>query len=82
MFDEYFENPPATRLVPPATAAQVPVNQTGPSVSIFVNTDAPLESYSPSSSDHQSSYVHIGVAAVHPIEVNPFAPADPEPFVN
>ncbi|GKC02633.1 retrovirus-related pol polyprotein from transposon TNT 1-94, partial [Tanacetum coccineum] len=87
MFDEYFEHPPATRLVPPAPAAQVPaapvpVNQTGPSVSISVNTDAPLEIYSPSSSDHQSSSVHIGVAAEQSIEVNPFAPADPEPFVN
>ncbi|GKC26408.1 hypothetical protein Tco_1033702 [Tanacetum coccineum] len=87
MFDEYFEHPPATRLVPPALAAQVPaapvpVNQTGPSVSIFVNTDAPLEIYSPSSSDHQSSYVHISVAAEQSIEVNPFAPADSETFVN
>ncbi|GJR79598.1 retrovirus-related pol polyprotein from transposon TNT 1-94 [Tanacetum coccineum] len=87
MFDEYFKHPPATRLVPPAPAAQVPaapvpVNQTGPSVSISVNTDAPLEIYSPSSSDHQSSSVHIGVAAEQSIEVNPFAPADPEPFVN
>ncbi|GKB73611.1 retrovirus-related pol polyprotein from transposon TNT 1-94, partial [Tanacetum coccineum] len=80
-------HPPATRLVPPAPAAQVlaapvPVNQTGPSVSISVNTDAPQEIYSPSSSDHQSSSVHIGVAAEQYIEVNPFAPADLEPFVN
>ncbi|GKE25483.1 retrovirus-related pol polyprotein from transposon TNT 1-94 [Tanacetum coccineum] len=82
MFDEYFENPPAARLVPPTPAAQVPVNQTGPSVSISVNLDAPLESYSPSSTDHQSSSVHIGVAAEHSVEVNPFAPADPVPFVN
>ncbi|GKF23122.1 hypothetical protein Tco_0075444 [Tanacetum coccineum] len=87
MFDEYFEHPPATRLVPPAPAAQVPaapvlVNQTGPSVSISVNMDAPLEIYSPSSLDYQSSFVHIGVAAEQSIEVNPFAPADPEPFVN
>ncbi|GJT13919.1 retrovirus-related pol polyprotein from transposon TNT 1-94 [Tanacetum coccineum] len=87
MCDEYFEHPPATRLVPPAHAAQVlaaPVliNQTVPSVSISVNTDAPLEIYSPSSSDHQSSSVHIGVAADQSIEVNPCAPADPEPFVN
>ncbi|GKC42952.1 retrovirus-related pol polyprotein from transposon TNT 1-94, partial [Tanacetum coccineum] len=82
MFDEYFKNPPAARLVPPTLAAQVPVNQTGPSVSISVNPDAPLESYSPSSTDHQSSSVHIGVAAEHSVEVNPFAPADPKPFVN
>ncbi|GKE81977.1 retrovirus-related pol polyprotein from transposon TNT 1-94, partial [Tanacetum coccineum] len=45
MFDEYFEHPPATRLVPPAPATQVPT-------------------------------------APQSIEVNPFAPADPEPFVN
>ncbi|GKE47446.1 retrovirus-related pol polyprotein from transposon TNT 1-94 [Tanacetum coccineum] len=82
MFDEYFDNPPTARLVPPTPAAQVPVNQTGPSVSIFVNLDAPLESYSPSSTNHQSSSVHIGVAAEHSVEVNPFALADPEPFVN
>ncbi|GJV30528.1 retrovirus-related pol polyprotein from transposon TNT 1-94 [Tanacetum coccineum] len=82
MFDEYFENPPAARLVPPTPAAQVPVNQTGLSVSISVNPDAPLESYSPSSTDHQSSSVHIGVAAEHSVEVNPFALTDPEPFVN
>ncbi|GJS25023.1 retrovirus-related pol polyprotein from transposon TNT 1-94 [Tanacetum coccineum] len=56
--------------------------KTGPSVSISANPDAPLESYSPSSSDNQSSSVHIGVTAEHSVEVNPFAPADPEPFVN
>ncbi|GKB27077.1 retrovirus-related pol polyprotein from transposon TNT 1-94 [Tanacetum coccineum] len=81
MFDEYFENLPATRLVPPAPAAQVLVNQTGSSVSISVNTDAPLESYSPSSSDHQSSSDHNGVAAEPSVKVNPFALADPEPIV-
>ncbi|GJZ64961.1 retrovirus-related pol polyprotein from transposon TNT 1-94 [Tanacetum coccineum] len=72
MFDEYFENPPAARLVPHTPAAQVPVNQTGPSVSISVNPNAPLESYSPSSMDHQSSSVHIGVAVEHSVEVNHF----------
>ncbi|GJT23849.1 retrovirus-related pol polyprotein from transposon TNT 1-94 [Tanacetum coccineum] len=36
----------------------------------------------PSSSDHQSSSVHHGVAAGHSFEVNPFAPANHEPFVN
>ncbi|GJU26119.1 putative ribonuclease H-like domain-containing protein [Tanacetum coccineum] len=82
MFDEYFENLPTARLVPHTPTAQVPVNQTGPSVSISVNPDAPLESYSPSSTDHQSFSVHIGVAAEHSVEVNPFAPADLVPFVN
>ncbi|GJZ99265.1 hypothetical protein Tco_0671816 [Tanacetum coccineum] len=42
----------------------------------------PSGSHSPSSSDHQSSSVHYGVAAEHSVEVNPFAPADNEPFVN
>ncbi|GJW44825.1 retrovirus-related pol polyprotein from transposon TNT 1-94 [Tanacetum coccineum] len=38
--------------------------------------------HSPSSSDHQSSNVHHGVAAEHSVEINPFAPADLAPFVN
>ncbi|GJR82839.1 retrovirus-related pol polyprotein from transposon TNT 1-94 [Tanacetum coccineum] len=75
-------NPPAARLVPPTPAAQVPVNQTSLSVSISVNPDAPLESYSSSSLDHQSSFVHIDVAAEHSLEVNPFALVYPKPFVN
>ncbi|GJZ49752.1 putative reverse transcriptase domain-containing protein [Tanacetum coccineum] len=82
MFDEYFESSTVDRRVPPAPAAQAPVNPTGPSVSIPIDQEAPSGSHSPSSSDHQSSSVHIGVAAEQSIEVNPFAPADPEPFVN
>ncbi|GKD77866.1 retrovirus-related pol polyprotein from transposon TNT 1-94 [Tanacetum coccineum] len=69
-------------LVPPAPAAQAPVNPTSPSVSILIDQEAPSGSYSPSSSDHQSFSVHQGVAAEHLFEVNPFAAADPEPFVN
>ncbi|GJV20965.1 retrovirus-related pol polyprotein from transposon TNT 1-94 [Tanacetum coccineum] len=82
MFDEYFESSMVDRLVPPAPAAQAPVNPTGPSVSIPIDQEAPSGSHSPSSSDHQSSSVHQGVAAEHLFEVNPFAAADPEPFVN
>ncbi|GJV09767.1 putative ribonuclease H-like domain-containing protein [Tanacetum coccineum] len=82
MFDEYFEPPTVDRLVPPVPAAQVPVNPSGPSVSISVDQDAPLGNHSPSSSDHQSSLVHHGVAADHSFEVNPFALANHEPFVN
>ncbi|GJW25458.1 retrovirus-related pol polyprotein from transposon TNT 1-94 [Tanacetum coccineum] len=82
MFDEYFETSTVDRLVPPAPAAQAPVNPTGPSVSIPIDQEAPSGSHSPSSSDHQSSSVHQGVAAEHSFEVNPFAAADPEPFVN
>ncbi|GJR78811.1 retrovirus-related pol polyprotein from transposon TNT 1-94 [Tanacetum coccineum] len=72
----------APNFLNPGPITQVLVNQTGPSVSISVYPDAPLESYSPSSTDHQSSSVHIGVVAEHFVEVNPFALADPKPFVN
>ncbi|GJS82391.1 retrovirus-related pol polyprotein from transposon TNT 1-94 [Tanacetum coccineum] len=82
MFDEYFESSMVDYLVPPAPAAQAPVNPTGPSVSIPIDQEAPSRSNSPSSSDHKSSSVHQGVAAEHSFEVNPFAAANPEPFVN
>ncbi|GJS39754.1 retrovirus-related pol polyprotein from transposon TNT 1-94 [Tanacetum coccineum] len=39
-------------------------------------------SHSPSSSAHQSSSVHHGVATEHSFEVNPFAATEHEPFVN
>ncbi|GKD64452.1 retrovirus-related pol polyprotein from transposon TNT 1-94 [Tanacetum coccineum] len=42
MFDEYFEPLTVDCLVPPDPAAQVPVNPSGPSVSIFVDQDAPF----------------------------------------
>ncbi|GKF16954.1 retrovirus-related pol polyprotein from transposon TNT 1-94 [Tanacetum coccineum] len=82
MFDEYFESSTVDRLVPPAPTAQATINPTGPSVSIPIDQEAPLGSHSPSSSDHQSFSVHQGVAAEHSFKVNPFAAADPEPFVN
>ncbi|GKB03248.1 hypothetical protein Tco_0831337 [Tanacetum coccineum] len=82
IFDKYFESSMVDRLVPPAPAAQAPVNPTSPSVSIPIDQEAPLGSHSPSSLDHQSSSVHQDVAAEHSFEVNPFAATDPEPFVN
>ncbi|GKA37584.1 retrovirus-related pol polyprotein from transposon TNT 1-94 [Tanacetum coccineum] len=82
MFDDYFKPHTIDQRVPPAPAPQVPVNPTDPSVSISVGQDAPSGSHSPSSSDHQSSSVHHGVVAEHSFEVNPFALADNEPFVN
>ncbi|GKA89610.1 hypothetical protein Tco_0811422 [Tanacetum coccineum] len=82
MFDEYFESSTVDRLVPLAPTAQALVNPTGPSVSIPIDQKAPSGSHSPSSSDYQSSSVHQGVAAEHLFEVNPFAAADLEPFVN
>ncbi|GKB90367.1 retrovirus-related pol polyprotein from transposon TNT 1-94 [Tanacetum coccineum] len=42
MFDEYFESSIVDRLVPPALAAQAPVNPTDPSVSIPIDQEAPL----------------------------------------
>ncbi|GKE12899.1 hypothetical protein Tco_1416450 [Tanacetum coccineum] len=57
MFDEYLEPPRVERSVSPAPAVQVPVNSTGPSVSISFDQDAPSR-------------------------INPFATADPKPFVN
>nr|GFC89216.1 hypothetical protein [Tanacetum cinerariifolium] len=53
-----------------------------PSVSISVDQDALSKGHSPSSLDHQSSFVHHGVIADHSLEVNPFASTDNEPFVN
>ncbi|GJX54628.1 retrovirus-related pol polyprotein from transposon TNT 1-94 [Tanacetum coccineum] len=82
MFDKYFETSTVDRLVPPAPAAQAPVNPTGPSVSILIDKEALSGSHSPSSSDHKSSSVHQGVAAEHSFEVNPFAMSNPKPFVN
>nr|GEW46304.1 integrase, catalytic region, zinc finger, CCHC-type, peptidase aspartic, catalytic [Tanacetum cinerariifolium] len=82
MFDEYFKPPFVDRPVHPAPAAQVLDNPSDPSVSISVDQDAPSTSHSPSSSDHQSSFVHQGVADNNSFEVNPFAPADNDPFVN
>ncbi|GJW29209.1 retrovirus-related pol polyprotein from transposon TNT 1-94 [Tanacetum coccineum] len=82
MFDEYFETSTVDRLVPLAPAAQALINPTGPLVSIPIDQKAPSGSHSPSSSNHQSSLVHQGVAAEHSFEVNPFAMDDPKPFVN
>ncbi|GJU26681.1 retrovirus-related pol polyprotein from transposon TNT 1-94 [Tanacetum coccineum] len=42
----------------------------------------PPGSHSPSSSAHQSSSVHHGVATGHSFEVNPFVVTEHEPFVN
>nr|GEW67751.1 hypothetical protein [Tanacetum cinerariifolium] len=68
--------------VPFALAVHIPVNPHCLSVSISVDQDAPLEGHLPSSLDHQSSSIHHDVAANHSFKVNPFAPADNEPFVN
>ncbi|GJW74493.1 retrovirus-related pol polyprotein from transposon TNT 1-94 [Tanacetum coccineum] len=81
MFDEYF-NPPGIRQNPIPNAAQDPVIPTGPSVSIAIDLDAPSGSHTSSPLDHHSSSVHHGIAGEQYAEVNPFAVADNEPFVN
>ncbi|GKB04680.1 retrovirus-related pol polyprotein from transposon TNT 1-94 [Tanacetum coccineum] len=81
MFDEYF-NPPGIRQDPIPNVAQDPIIPTGPSVSISIDLDAPLGSHISSPLDHHSSLVHHGVAGEQYAAVNPFAAADPEPFVN
>nr|GEY82411.1 retrovirus-related Pol polyprotein from transposon TNT 1-94 [Tanacetum cinerariifolium] len=81
-FYEYFEPSTVDQQVPLAPSVYIPVNPPCPSVSIFVDQDAPSEGHSPSSLDHQSSSLHHGVAANHSLKVNPFAPTDNEPFVN
>ncbi|GJV26223.1 hypothetical protein Tco_1378918 [Tanacetum coccineum] len=81
MFDEYF-NPPGNHQDPLPSVVQDPVIPTGPSVSISIDLDAPSRSHISSPLDHHSSSAHHGVAGEQYAEVNPFAVADPEPFVN
>ncbi|GJS11660.1 retrovirus-related pol polyprotein from transposon TNT 1-94 [Tanacetum coccineum] len=81
MFDEYF-NLPGIHQDPIPNVAQDPVIPTGPSVSTSIDLDAPSGSHISSPLDHHSSSVHHGVAGKQYAEVNPFAAADPEPFVN
>ncbi|GJS22835.1 retrovirus-related pol polyprotein from transposon TNT 1-94 [Tanacetum coccineum] len=54
MFDEYFESSMIDRRVPPAPAAQAPVNPTVPSVSIPIDQEAP-------SRNHNSEALSSGV---------------------
>ncbi|GKB11114.1 retrovirus-related pol polyprotein from transposon TNT 1-94 [Tanacetum coccineum] len=82
MFDEYFKTPTGDHQMPHVPAVPPPVIPTGPSVSISFNNDEPSGSHSSSSSAHQSSSVHHGVATEHSFEVNPFAATEHEPFVN
>ncbi|GKB14085.1 hypothetical protein Tco_0848008 [Tanacetum coccineum] len=81
MFDEYF-NPPGNHQDPLLSVAQDPVIPTGPSVSMSIDLDAPSGSHTSSPLNHHSSSVHHGVASEQYAEVNPFAVADHEPFVN
>ncbi|GKD72168.1 integrase, catalytic region, zinc finger, CCHC-type containing protein [Tanacetum coccineum] len=58
MFDEYFKTPTGDHPMPLVPIASTQAIQTGPSVSISFDHDAPSGSHSPSSSAHQSSLVH------------------------
>nr|GEV41680.1 retrovirus-related Pol polyprotein from transposon TNT 1-94 [Tanacetum cinerariifolium] len=82
MVDEYLEPHSVERPVPPAPAVQVPVVSVGTPFSTTIDQDAPLTSYSPSSSKVQPPISHQGVAAGPTIEDNPFAQAEDNPFVN
>ncbi|GKB22932.1 retrovirus-related pol polyprotein from transposon TNT 1-94, partial [Tanacetum coccineum] len=82
MFDEYFETPMGDHQMTHVPVVPPPIILTGPSVSISFDHDAPLGSHSPSSSAHQSSSVHHGVATEHSFEVNLYATTEHEPFVN
>ncbi|GJU93589.1 hypothetical protein Tco_1318345 [Tanacetum coccineum] len=78
--------PISSGLVPNPTPA-IPYHKTrslltGPSVSIAIDLDAPSGSHTSSPLDHHSSSVHHGVAGEQYAEINPFAAADPAPFVN
>ncbi|GJY49219.1 retrovirus-related pol polyprotein from transposon TNT 1-94 [Tanacetum coccineum] len=73
---------PAIPYDPIPNVVQDPVIHTGPSVSISIDLDAPSGSHISSPLDHHSSSVHHGVAGEQYAEVNLFAAADPEPFVN
>ncbi|GJS87212.1 hypothetical protein Tco_0769848 [Tanacetum coccineum] len=81
MFDGYF-NPLGIRQDHIPNVAQDSVIPTGPFVSIAIDLDAPSGSHTSLPLDHHSSSVHHGVAGEQYAEVNPFAAADPEPFVN
>ncbi|GJR66482.1 hypothetical protein Tco_0012547 [Tanacetum coccineum] len=80
MFDEYF-NPPGIRQDPIPNIAQDP-SYLQDHRSIAIDLDAPSGSHTSSPLDHHSSSVHQGVAGEQYAEVNPFATADSEPFVN
>ncbi|GKE60372.1 retrovirus-related pol polyprotein from transposon TNT 1-94 [Tanacetum coccineum] len=66
---------------PPPTAPYVPPTNKELEILFQPMFDEYFESSIVDRLDHQSSLVHQGVAAVHLFEVNPFAAADPEPFV-
>ncbi|GKB32282.1 retrovirus-related pol polyprotein from transposon TNT 1-94 [Tanacetum coccineum] len=82
MFDEYFEPPSVERPEPPAIAVQASIVSAGTPSSTIIDQDAPLRSYSLSSSEVQPPISHQCVVAGPIIEDNPFAQSDIDPFEN
>ncbi|GJU72467.1 retrovirus-related pol polyprotein from transposon TNT 1-94 [Tanacetum coccineum] len=70
---------PAPNLLTPGPISSGLVPNSAPAIPYVPPTNG---SHIPSSSAHQSSLVHHGVATEHSFEVNPFAATEHEPFVN
>nr|GEY78749.1 retrovirus-related Pol polyprotein from transposon TNT 1-94 [Tanacetum cinerariifolium] len=95
MFDEYFDTPHVSQLLPPAPVVHdpvfqpappaptdhVPVSPTSNPASFSIEEDAPLTSIS-SSAVQRSPSIHPGVVVDHTLAVSPFSPMDDVPFVN
>ncbi|GJS40651.1 retrovirus-related pol polyprotein from transposon TNT 1-94 [Tanacetum coccineum] len=81
MFDEYF-NPPGNHQDPLLSVAQDPVIPTGPSVSLEMLFQPMFDEYFNPPGIRQNPIPVIPTAGEPSAEVNPFAAADPEPFVN
>nr|GEX84557.1 hypothetical protein [Tanacetum cinerariifolium] len=82
MFDEYLEPPSVESAVPPAPVVQFLVVSAGIPSSTTIDQDASSTSHSPLSFAVQPPISHQGVAAGPTFEVNPFAQANNDPFVN
>nr|GEY43706.1 retrovirus-related Pol polyprotein from transposon TNT 1-94 [Tanacetum cinerariifolium] len=83
MFDEYLEPPRVERPVSPTLAVPVLVNSVGTPSSTTIDQDAPSPSHSPSSLALQSPCLNQGIAVEPtPMDKNPFAPVDNDPFIN
>ncbi|GKD42157.1 putative ribonuclease H-like domain-containing protein [Tanacetum coccineum] len=81
-FDELTEQMAPVQSSPGPASNLLTPGPISPSVSIAIDPDAPSGSHTSSPLDHHSSSVHHGVAGEQYTDVNPFAAADPEPFVN
>ncbi|GJT93334.1 gag-pol polyprotein [Tanacetum coccineum] len=98
LFSHQVDQRPAPNLLTPGLISLGLIPNSAPAIPYLPPTNKDLEllfqpmfdeyfktltgSHSPSSSAHQSSSVHHGVATEHSFEVNPFAATEHEPFVN